>query len=91
MEKIKEADSKNPDRKTWLIRRDLEFWREMVSYVPRLDFKTKSDFGNLKGCIEDLDTELVELDFGGVREYLEYMYEEAEIKNVEERVEEDFK
>ena len=88
---MNESDSKNPDRKTWLIRKDLEFWRTMVSYVPRLEFQSKKDFGNLKGCIKDLDTELVELDFSGVISYLEYMESEAEKTSRIEKNEEEVK
>ena len=78
MEKMRKCDSQNPERKNWLIRRDLEFWRTMVSYVPRLDFRTKSDFKNLQRCIQNLDTELMELDFSGVLTYLDFMEGEAE-------------
>ena len=47
----------------------------MISYVPRLEIDSKKDYLNLKGCIQDLNQELVELDFEAVLTYLEYEYE----------------
>ena len=37
LDNIQKVDAKNPDRKTWLIRKNLEFWVNMISYVPRLE------------------------------------------------------
>jgi hypothetical protein len=48
----------------------------MISYVPRLEISSQKDYVNLKGCIQDLDNELVELDFEAVLAYLEYEYED---------------
>lgn len=53
----------------------------MISYVPRLEIGSKKDYLNLKGCIQDLNEELVELDFEAVISYLEYEYEnKAEVE-----------
>ena len=42
----------------------------MISYVPRLEINSKKDYFNLKGCIQDLNQELVELDIKDLKDIL---------------------
>jgi len=38
-----------------LIRKDLQFWREIVGYLDQVDFKSMPEVKNMAQCLETLD------------------------------------
>jgi hypothetical protein len=59
-----------PDKKERQVRKDLAFWVSVFQYVPRLPFERASDVEAITRLVEQLDEELVELDFTALIEYL---------------------
>mmetsp|Transcript_963 Transcript_963/g.1720 ORF Transcript_963/g.1720 Transcript_963/m.1720 type:complete len:85 (+) Transcript_963:1619-1873(+) len=49
--KIKEADQKVEVVKERNVRKDLEFWRSILAYLPLIEIKQFSDFVKLKETI----------------------------------------
>ncbi len=58
------------ERKDREVRKDLSFWVDFFKYVPRLPFSCAEEVEQLKGLLQELNDELVELDFSALIEYL---------------------
>jgi hypothetical protein len=56
-------------------REDMEFWRQVIAYVPLVGLENVSQYCKLKGCIQHLSANVPELDFTGVLAYLDERYE----------------
>ena len=54
---------------------DLEFWRQVVQYVPQIELENPEQYFRVKGCLQYLDENIKELDFSGLINYLEGNYE----------------
>ena len=75
-EVIKTVDAQRKvERTEMLVRQDLEFWRQILQYIPMLELQTSQQYFSLKSTITELDDELVELDFGPILHYLDDQYE----------------
>ena len=57
-------------RKDLAVRKNLNFWIESLRFVPRLPYKSEQEVLRLRNIIEELDSELVELDFSALISYL---------------------
>jgi hypothetical protein len=57
------------------LKEDLEFWRHIISFVPYVALENVSQLMKLKSCIDYLVDNIPELDFSGVKGYLEERYE----------------
>lgn len=73
LEHIQKADGLIEAPKQKLIRRNLEFWREVVGYLDRVDFKSVPELKQMQLSLIELDDSLPELDFSAAIEYLDYL------------------
>ncbi|TNV86039.1 hypothetical protein FGO68_gene9977 [Halteria grandinella] len=65
---------------------DLEFWRQIIQYLPMLPNLDNIDqYCQLRSCIQHLDEKIEGLDFSGTLAYLEERYEKPYLAMIEER------
>ena len=59
------------ERRDLPVRQDLNFWVQVSMYIPRVEFQNQDQVLELQSYLIDLDSELVELDFRNLIQYLQ--------------------
>ena len=67
------------------LKGDIEFWRQLLQYLPEVQLESIDQYCRLKGCIQHLAENVKELDFSGTLSYLEERYEKPYLELAEKK------
>lgn len=81
LDKIQEAD---PEGNLKMMTSNLEFWREVISYLDKVEMSSRAQVKQMQNNLEVLTNNIPQLDFTAATEYLEYVYSDKDIVVVDE-------